>query len=488
MSNGYDFVIIGSGAGGSAAASRLAKAGKRILIVEKGEPLPVDGSTIDVERVFRQAAFKSKELWRDGHGRVVTPEQYFNLGGKTKCYGAALLRFQPHEFEADPVHGCLAWPISYDDIEPYYQAAEERLGIRRFPMEPDLRRIVDGIRARDARWRDQPLPLGLVGDILNHPEGAKHFDGFASARGLKSDAQIRFLNVLESANHVDIVTGKTVVDLISVNGDTRRVSAVVCEDGTRFEGDTVLLAAGALHSPRLLQRYFEKTGLAERSRSFPNTGRYYKCHLNSAILAVSATAKTDVLRKTVLMLHPDFPRSSMQTLGWMDGEIVASQMPAAVPRCIANAFGTRAYGLWITTEYGSSPDNRIADANGAGFPTIDYDPSRLSAAIGEHKRLWHTLRRQLLSLAYLAFIKPIRPWRGPRMPAAPSSPERTRRPRWSTAKAASTTWRTSTWSTAARFPAPVGSILPSPSTLGRFASPTASLPRKEVRNEQARTP
>jgi choline dehydrogenase-like flavoprotein len=407
MNEHFDVIIIGSGAGGSAAAYRLAKAGKRILIVEKGEPLPVDGSTLDVERVFRRAAFKSKEPWRDGHGRTVTPEEYFNLGGKTKWYGAALLRFQPHEFEADPGHGCRAWPISYADLEPYYQEAEARLAIRHFPMEPDLRRIVDGLKTRDARWQDQPLPLGLAEDILDHPEEAKHFDGFASARGLKSDAQIRFLDALDPTNHVDTATGKTVVDLMPANGDARRVTSVVCEDGTRFEGDTVLLAAGALHSPRLLQRYLDKTGLAAQSRSFPNAGRYYKCHLNSAILAISATRKTDVLRKTVLMLHPDFPHSSMQTLGWMDGEIVASQLPAAVPGCVANALGTRAYGLWITTEDGSSPFNRIADANGTGYPTIDYDPNRLSPAVDEHRRLWRMLRRQLLILGYLAFIKPI---------------------------------------------------------------------------------
>lgn len=130
MNEHFDVIIIGSGAGGSAAAYRLAKTGKRILIVEKGEPLPLDGSTLDVEQVFRRAAFKSKEPWRDGQGRTVTPEEYFNLGGKTKWYGAALLRFQPHEFEADPGHEYLGWRISYADLEPYYREAEERLGIR----------------------------------------------------------------------------------------------------------------------------------------------------------------------------------------------------------------------------------------------------------------------------------------------------------------------------------------------------------------------
>ena len=41
-------------------------------------------------------------------GRRTVPEEHFNLGGKTKWYGAALLRFAPHEFEADPAHQCRA--------------------------------------------------------------------------------------------------------------------------------------------------------------------------------------------------------------------------------------------------------------------------------------------------------------------------------------------------------------------------------------------
>ena len=48
----YDYIIIGSGAGGSAAAYRLAKAGKRVLLAEKGRALPADGSTLDFNQVI----------------------------------------------------------------------------------------------------------------------------------------------------------------------------------------------------------------------------------------------------------------------------------------------------------------------------------------------------------------------------------------------------------------------------------------------------
>ena len=101
MNERYDTLIVGSGAGGSAAAYALAHAGRRVLLLEKGRELPRDGSTLDVDKVIRQGIFKSKEHWLDKNGRTFEPEEYFNLGGKTKWYGAALARFEPHEFEAE---------------------------------------------------------------------------------------------------------------------------------------------------------------------------------------------------------------------------------------------------------------------------------------------------------------------------------------------------------------------------------------------------
>ena len=87
----FDAVIIGSGAGGSAAAYKLANAGLRVAVVEKGSELPRDSSTLDFDKVVHRGLFKSKEQWFDGRGRTFAPEEYFNVGGKTKWYGAALL-------------------------------------------------------------------------------------------------------------------------------------------------------------------------------------------------------------------------------------------------------------------------------------------------------------------------------------------------------------------------------------------------------------
>ena len=56
MSESYDYLIIGSGAGGAAAAYRLGQSGARVLLLEKGEPLPRDGSTLDPTQVLRRGA------------------------------------------------------------------------------------------------------------------------------------------------------------------------------------------------------------------------------------------------------------------------------------------------------------------------------------------------------------------------------------------------------------------------------------------------
>ncbi len=140
-------IVVGSGAGGSAATYRLVTAGLRVALVEKGSALPKDGSTLDVQRVVHDGEFKSAELWHDSRGRALAPEEHFNLGGKTKWYGAALARFGAHEFAADEPRQYLGWPLGYEDLAPYYAEIERLLGVRRFDCEPDLARDPRASRA-----------------------------------------------------------------------------------------------------------------------------------------------------------------------------------------------------------------------------------------------------------------------------------------------------------------------------------------------------
>jgi choline dehydrogenase-like flavoprotein len=403
MNDRYDYLIVGSGAGGSAAAYGLAQSGRRVLLLEKGPVLPTDGSTLDVDKVIRQGAFKSKETWVNKDGATFVPEEYFNLGGKTKWYGAAVLRFDPHEFEADAEHQCLPWPISYQELTPYYEQAEQLLGVQQFKLEPDLQIIVDKLQRNGAGWNTQPLPLALDPAILNYPEEARHFDAFASVKGLKADGQRTLLEPVQSLPNLTLLTGHPVRSLLTQGDSPQQISGVMTEDGRQFQAGVVLLAAGALHSPRLLQEYL--AGLTNQLPAARSVGRYYKHHLLSALIAFSTSPKTDLLRKTVFLSHDQFPHSSIQPLGF-DGELIGTLLP--VPRWFANALGHRAYGFFLQTEDGSDPNNRVvAKANGKDYPQLDYDPQRLPAALQEHRQLVRAFRRSLLRAGLLGVAQSV---------------------------------------------------------------------------------
>ena len=406
----FDVIVVGSGAGGSAVAYHLTQTGRRVLLLEKGMELPRDGSTLDPDTVLRRGTFLSDEPWVDRDGRSTVPEEHFNLGGKTRWYGAALLRFAPHEFAADADHGCLAWPFGYAELEPFYDEAEKLLGVRNFQTEANFQDIVAKLRLRDAQWRKQPMPLGLAADILSFPQEARHFDAFASVRGLKSDAESSLLARVRGKPNLVILTGKAVSGFIPAAGDATRVAGVECEDGTRHEAEVVVIAAGALHSPRLLQSYLERSGLARTLPSYAQVGRNYKSHVLTAMLALSHRPVTDVLCKTLLLLHEGLPHSTVQTLGGnLAEEILRSQVPSFVPNWVSAPIAKRVYGLFLQTEDGSHPDNRVL-ARGSGVsdrPQLNYDLARLPAARAEHQQLVRTLRRQLLSLGYLALVKAI---------------------------------------------------------------------------------
>lgn len=408
MSDLYDTIIIGSGAGGGAAAFRLAEAGQSVLVLEKGDVLPRDGTTLDARIVLKEGRFTNHEPWQDGHGSVIRPAEFYNLGGKTKWYGAALVRFDETEFAADPARQYLPWPISLADLTPYYDLAETLLGVRRFDVEPDTRRIADTMVGVDSGWSVLPLPLGLAPEIADDPTESVRFDGFASPRGLKADTEVRFFDRLAGNPRVTVLTNKPVRSLVPDPDAPGMVGGVVCEDGTRYAGRTVLLAAGALSSPRVLQRFLAETGLDHTLPSAALVGRNFKKHLLTAVVGFTRHVMMDRLRKTVVMVHEKFPHSTVQPLGATTGEIIATEMPDFTPRFFSNLLGRHAYGFFLQTEDGSHPDNRVVAAlNGVDRPRLDFDPDRIAPARDEHAGFVATFRRDLRRAGFLPAVKPV---------------------------------------------------------------------------------
>ncbi len=404
----YDVIIIGSGAGGSAVAYRLVKAGKRVLLLEKGKSLPRDGSTLDVGQVFEQGRFKNHEVWVDGRNRKLIPGEFYNVGGKTKWYGAALLRFSPHEFEQDAGFQCLGWPIDYNELAPYYAQAEQLLKVDGFDNEPGLQKLIDRIVASGSGWRAEALPLGLKKEILQDMREAKHFDGFASPRTYKAEAETMLLEPIYGAPWFTLLPQKEVTGFLHDNETPTRITGVRCGDGSAYRADTVILAAGAMSSPRLLQDYLRQTGLDRTLPSASLVGANFKFHLNSVLLAFSWRSNHDVLRKTAIFFNDAFPHSTVQCLGWLDGEILATQLPAWAPKFIADAMGARVRGFFVTTEDGSSTENRIVSpGEPEAYPILDYDLKRIPASAREHRAMIRAFSSRLLRCGLLSVSKPM---------------------------------------------------------------------------------
>ena len=381
----YDVIVVGSGAGGSAAAYKLARAGRRVLMLEKGRQLPRDGSILDTKQVFKEGKFKNKEPWFDGRGGTLVPDEHYNVGGKTKWYGAALLRFSAHEFEPDPDHQCLGWPFGLAEVEPYYDEAERLLHVNRFANEPQLQALIDKIVRNGSGWRAEALPLGLKPEILQDEQEAKHFDGYASVAGYKADAERNLLDAIGDLPNFTLLTRKKVTGLMHESGAPATILGVVCRDGSFYLAERVILAAGAMTSPRIVQDHLAATGLDATLPCRAAVGANFKLHLNSALLAFSPFADHDVLRKTAIFFNDRHPHTTVQCLGWLDGDILGTQLPGAVPKFVTNAIGARAFGFFVTTEDGSHPGNRIISGGGDdGIPTADYSLARLPPAKAEH--------------------------------------------------------------------------------------------------------
>src|ERR1051325_7448366 len=121
MSERYDVIIIGTGAGGGTLAYKLAPTGLKILLIERGDYVPREPDNWSTRAVNVLAKYNTKEQWLDRDGKALHPHTNYNVGGNTKFYGAALFRLREKDFGEIKHHGGLspAWPISYDEIELY---------------------------------------------------------------------------------------------------------------------------------------------------------------------------------------------------------------------------------------------------------------------------------------------------------------------------------------------------------------------------------
>src|SRR4051812_15609340 len=324
MTEHYDVVIVGSGAGGGTLAHRLAASGKSILILERGDWLPRELENWDAGAVFVDNRYVSKDTWYDHEGKAFQPQVHYTVGGATKFYGAALYRLREKDFGELQHHGGIspAWPVGYDEFEPYYAQAEELYkvhGVRGedpteppssgpYPYppvshEPRIQRLFDDLGAIGLHPFHAPSGIDLDAENMAFSPCIRcgTCDGFACLVQAKSDAEVVAVRPAIQHANVTLVRNAEVRRLETDDAGTSVTSVVAHVDGVeqRFSGDVVVVSAGAANSAKLLLQSANDrhpNGLANGS---DHVGRHYMFHNSRAFLAISLERNDTRFQKTL---------------------------------------------------------------------------------------------------------------------------------------------------------------------------------------------
>ncbi|WP_351222586.1 GMC family oxidoreductase [Streptomyces sp. NPDC002133] len=415
----YDVIIIGTGAGGGTLAHRIAPSGKRVLILERGDYLPRERDNWESTAVFVKGKYRAPEFWYDKHGNTFPPEVNYYVGGNTKFYGAALFRLRPEDFGELRHHGGIspAWPIRYEDLEPYYTQAEHLYLVHgrhgedpgegpasaqyAYPPvehEPRIQQLSDDLEKRGLHPFHLPIGVNLSQDENGRATHSSvcircnRVDGFPCLVRGKSDAQVICVEPALEHPNVEMITNAHVVRLETDPGG-RSVRTVVARLGdgagggdrspARFSADVVVVACGAVNSAVLLLASADDRHPGGLANSSDVVGRHYMRHNNLALMAVSKEPNDTQFQKTLALNDWyfgaddwDYPLGGIQMLGKSDADQIHGEAPrwagAVTPDMPFEVLAHHAVDFWLCGEDLPAPDNRVTlDRDGGIHLALD---------------------------------------------------------------------------------------------------------------------
>ena len=421
MTDHYDVIVIGSGAGGGTVTHALAPTGARILLLERGGWLPREPENWSPAAVWADGRYRNSGEWTDlDTGERFTPKQHYYVGGNTKVYGAILFRMRERDFgPVQHVDGISpAWPLDYADLEPWYTRAERLYQVHGergvdptdppstapYPYppishEPRIAQLRADLAA--AGMHPFELPNGiLIDEARPHLSACVRCatcDGFPCLVNGKADAQTVCVEPALRYPNVTLLTGARVTRLETTPSGGAVDRVVVTRDGAREEytADLVVLAAGAINSAALLLQSASPRHPEGLGNSSGVVGRNLMMHNNSSLIAFSKIPNPTRFQKTIGVNdfyfgdpvggYP-YPLGAMQMLGKSDAVLIGFDVPEAPdPAELAR----HSVDFWLTTEDLPLATNQVT-VDRDGHISLRYRPTNL-AAHGE-------LRRRFMSL------------------------------------------------------------------------------------------
>lgn len=416
----YDVIVIGTGAGGGTLVHALAPTGKRILALERGDFVPREKRNWDSRTVNVEGHYNTKEVWYDRTGKTLHPHTNYYVGGNTKFYGAALFRLRREDFGEIRHHGGIspAWPIRYEDLEPYYTQAERLYHVHgtrgEDPTEPPASTPypypavnheprIQQLHEDFARLGHRPFhtPLGIM---LNEQDRRKSkcircetCDGFPCLIDAKADAHVCCVEPSLAHPNVTLLTNSYVSRLVT-DASGREVARVEVKRHAGGNGggavetyaaDIVVVACGAINSAALLLRSANDKHPRGLGNSSDVVGRHYMGHTNSVLLAVSKCPNPTVFQKTLSLNDfygpsPDweYPMGHISFVGKLDGVALSAGAPAITPGFTLALMAKHSLDFWLTSEDLPHPESRVT-LDREGNIILAYTPNNLEA----HTRL-----------------------------------------------------------------------------------------------------
>jgi choline dehydrogenase-like flavoprotein len=429
VSEHFDIVIIGSGAGGGTTAYALAGTGARILIVERGDFVPQEAENWDPDAVWRLLRYQTREQWIDRNGHEFRPYTHYNVGGNTKFWGSVLYRLRAEDFAPmQHIDGVSpAWPIDYETLSPYYDRAERLYQVRGLhgidPTEPargpfphehiphaeGMETIIRGLHGLGLH--PFPLPLGIQrpgqadGCVL-----CNTCNSFPCRLHAKSEADVICVRpaIRESAGRVKLWTNSCASRLHTDATGRRVVAADIQREGhmVRVEAPLFVVSAGAINSAALLLRSKSNRHPRGLANSSGLVGKRYMAHLATMMQGFHPLKKnTTVFQKTVAVNdfylagpRNKYPLGSIQSQGRTHG-IMAKAVVPTIPLWAYKAWVGRGVDWLVMSEDLPLMTNEVA-VDERGRIHLRYTPNNVRA----HAMLVKEAKRILQRLGYPVVI------------------------------------------------------------------------------------
>lgn len=415
-------VVIGSGAGGGTLANELCQKGIPVVLLEAGARQSPQTFINDEWAAFGQISWLDKRT-TSGSWRVA--KDFPNLpawicktvGGTTTHWAGASLRIQAHEFRAKTHYGELAgaslldWPIGLEDLLPYYDRAEKKMGVTRtndFPGLPGNNNF-KVMHAGATKLGYQNCHTGRMA-INSRPRDGRTscmqlgfcFQGCKS--GAKWSTLYTEIPAAEATGKLDLRPQSMALQVTTdVNGKANGV-LYADQDGNQHlqRARAVCVAGNSIETPRLLLNSTSTSHPDGLGNASGEVGRNYLRHMTGSVYATFDEPVRMYRGTTMAGIISDEARhdTSRGFVGGYEMETIALGLPFITSFFDPGAWGQgfseaidnyqNMAGMWLVGEDMPQASNRITlhptekDANGMPIPNVHYDDHPNDLAMREH--------------------------------------------------------------------------------------------------------